>query len=284
MPKRGDGNEDDLRVRPRRSAHPLTKDNPFTGEHPLDTPPCAPFGTQTDLPPGIPPTPPGPPGPPGPPTPEPTFPAYDWTDLSGICPYGLDIRSTNRIILQILKGHFSDPNKIVIPSLKQYVYTTDPVTSKIRIVLNTAFNLAQNGLLPAIVVKRGLQKQQRLVIGDLSDKDLAMTEGITGYSRAWQGAHRIMVLGTADGQVEDLALEVNQLFTCLSPILRSDVPFLDFQVTDMSELGIIEDLGQTLGVAIEVIYTYEYGWRVVRNAPELRGVAFETAVTLDVQD
>ncbi len=278
MAKRNDGNEDDLRVRPRRDAHPLTKDNPFTGERPVGEGPCAEYGEQVDLPGGTPPEPPNPDTPVGP------WPQYDWTDIEGICEAGgLNTRSVNRIIMQILKLHFSDPAKITQQSLKQYVYTDNPVTSKIRIVMNTTFNLAQNGLLPAIVVKRGQQREQRLVIGDVANVD-DRAQGRIGYVRAWQGAHRLMLLGNADAQIEDLALEVAQLFTCLSPVLRYKVPFSDFQVTDISEVGIVEDLGQTLGVAIELIYSYEYGWTVLENAPELRGVAFEADVTLDVQD
>jgi hypothetical protein len=253
----------------------LAGDNPFTGAKPPGADACTPHGNQIDIvaPPVVPPvvdvTVPG------------GQPQYDWTSLAAICPGGLDIRSTTLIMMQILKAHFSNAANIVDPDLKQYVYTTDQATSKLRIVMNTALDLTQAGQLPALIVKRGAQKQQRAVMGDVADVD-GWKEGLTKYSRIWQGAHRILVMGQVDGQTEALAQEVNQLMTCVSPVLRYDVPFLDFQVSDMSELGIVEELGQTLAVAITCEYAYEYGWTVRRNAPNLRAVTFDVSATLAV--
>jgi hypothetical protein len=78
-----------------------------------------------------------------------------------------------------------------------------------------------------------------------------------------------MCLGTADGFVEELAYEVYDLFNAVSPVLRTELPLHDFQVSGMSEVGILEELGSTLGVAIDLTYAFEYSWTVEYRTPTL---------------
>ncbi len=278
MAKRNDGNEQDLRVRPALDAHPLTDNNPYDGET------CEDKGEQVDLPiPPVPPQPPVPPEPPGPPGPD-VNPSYDWSSLAGLCPGGFEGRSMDQLLSKILKAHFSDPDNIVNPTLKSYVYSPIPNQTKIRIVMNTNFDTTQAGLFPAIVIKRGQQKLSRIVMGDRAVTG-GWPEGILKYARMQQGSHKILAMATADGVTEDLANEIYNLLNCLTPVLMSiGLPLQDFQVTDLSELGIIEDLGQTFGVTTVVSYAYEYGWTVRYNGPTLRAVTFPSDVTLSVQD
>lgn len=275
MAKRNDGNEQDLRVRPELDAHPLTDNNPYDGQT------CEDKGEQVNLPvPPVPPDPPVPPEPPGPPGPD-VNPIYDWSSLAGLCPGGFENRSMDQLLSKILKAHFSNADNIVNPTLKSYIYNPVAALSKIRIVMNTNFDQAQAGLFPALVIKRGQQKLSRIVMGDRTGP-ISEPESILKYARMQQGAHKVMALATADGVTEDLANEVYNLLNCLTPVLMAQLPLHDFQVTDLSELGIVEDLGQTFGVVTVVSYAFEYGWAVRYNGPTLRAVTFPTDVTLNI--
>jgi hypothetical protein len=267
MSKSGDGNTQDLRARPELDSPSLDSDNPFTGEHPANKDPCVSgHGSQTDF------------------NLEVTNPAgstvlsYDWSDISSICPKGYDPNQITRLIVQILKNHFSDPDNIFYPNLKQYVYTNDANTG-IRIVLNSNWDANQTGKKPAIIIKRGEQKNIRAVIGDKGEL-LDPTQGETSYVRFFEGSHLVYCVGNVDGETEDLAQEVFSTFTCLSPILRSALPLHDFQVVSLGELGFLEDIGQTMAIPITVTYAYEYGWVVRTIAPPLRGVRLQASVTL----
>lgn len=272
MSKRNDGNEDDLRVRPFLDAKSLESDNPFTGAHPDDKDPCEDgHGEQVE----IPPTPPD--------NGDSEESNYDWSDSSLYCPQGFSKATLNKFFMRVLKNHFSNADNIFNEELKSFVYSPNPQESKIRIVMNTDFNTFDGARLPAIVVKRGRQRYQRIVMGDRGSGGEPITEGTQHYARAAQGTHRILTMAVQDGVTELLGDEVDFLFQCLSPVFRSSaIPFHDFQVTDCSELGFVEDLGNQLAVAIECVYVYEYGWTLRQVAPRLRGTNVDLDVTLRV--
>lgn len=251
-----DGNEQDLRVRPALTAHSLESDNPFSDTNQI----CETHGTQIDYEIIV-------PGDGDGNSSGGTTYTYDWSDTSLVCPEGFDLRTLDRFFLSVLKYHFSLSSRIVIPELRQYVYTDDH-NSKIRIVMNTVWDPTNEGSKPAIIVKRGVQQSQRQVIGDKGESD-SIIDNITSYAKFIHGSHRIMCIGGSDGQTEDLAKEVFFLFTCLSPIFRDILPFHDIQTAEIGELGVIEDTGHALAVPITVSYAYEYGWKIRTIAPTL---------------
>lgn len=253
MPRRNDGNEQDLRVRP--GGHSLDGDNPMTGARPEGADPCVDeHGTQEDFVVD---------------TPDGETRLYDWTDLTDICPKGFSPRLVNRFFVQVLKNHFSRPDCIASDSVRPYTYSTNPEESKIKIVMNTSFDSAQGATSPSLIVKRGRQRMQRVGIGDrqfITEED----ERYTTYTRFVQGSHRILCMGVTDGFTEELAFEVFSLMNAVSStITSSPIPFHDFQTSDMSENGILDDLGNALAIAIEVVYAYEYSWTLYRPAPTL---------------
>jgi hypothetical protein len=271
MPKRDDGNEQDVRIHP--TAEPIEGATEnlnvpigHTGEG------CT-QGTQTDL----------------------TGPAigatlptsdllvlYDWTSIQGICPKGFDIRSLDKLIFKLVSGHFASADTIINSSLKKYIYTNDPNTTKIRIAYNTRFAPASDERTPAIIIKRLAQAGNRIVIGDRSEeRDPSEIEnGIARYVRQVQGGHRLVAISTVDGEAEALAAECWEFLNCLSPILRRILPLHDFQVMNMGELGIMQDMGNLLGVPIDLAYIYEYAWTLTTQAPKISGIRLDAQVTL----
>jgi hypothetical protein len=223
-------------------------------------------GTQTDL--NAPVT--APTGPVGPGSPGYTQ-YHNLNDLHTLCQYGMSPSLTSAVLMTIVSNHFANPNLIMTENLQQYVYRTDS-TTKIRIVQNTHFDPTQAGLYPAIVFTRGEQVPSRITIGDdlgAIDKR-AQQLGISSYVRMITGSHTIMCTTEADGEAEDLALEVFDCLNFLSPALRLRNPFHDFQVTKLGVLGVLEDQGNIIAVPITVTYVYEYAWALQPLAPALK--------------
>jgi len=265
MPLRNDGNEQDLRVRPELNAPSLASDNPFTGEGREQPDFCEDgHGSQVDAPPII-------------TTPDGQF-TYNWLSTAEICPSGFSPKTTSLLFMRLLKNHFSNPDNIMDPLLKSYVYSEDPTLSKIRIVLNTNYS-SNVGQVPALVVKRLEQKMTRVVLDDFGDGGDPLM-GLPHFVRFVNGGHRVICTGQADGFMEALAFEVFSLLNCVSPVIRRALPMHDFQVLGMSEVGILEDLGQTFGITIDSTYIYEYGWLIENIAPVVHGA--RTDVTAQI--
>lgn len=266
MPKRNDGNEQDLRVRPSLDAKRLDTDNPYS-----DSGSCEEHGTQVDLP-------------EAPPcgtitatTPDGSI-DYDWRGLNRVCPDGFSARTLDQFFMALLKNHFSSSSRICKSNLQGLVYT-DSSDSAIAIQMNTNWDSTTYGSIPSIVVKRGQQKPMRITIGDRGSFSESVYDR-SRYVRMMQGVHSIMCIGGQDGVTEDLGLEVFDLFTCLSPVFREELPFHDFQTVILSELGIMEDTGAKLAVVVQCAYAYEYAWTLTRNAPELSSVLVDLDVKL----
>jgi hypothetical protein len=246
----------------------------MTGNHPPGADICEDgFGNQIDVPP--PPVPPGSSG-------EALEIKYDWSDIRGVCPAGFDNRAMDELFIKLLRNHFALASNITNPILKRYIYSDDPSISKIRIVMNTTFSGPNAGSFPAIIVKRLKQQSVRISMGDQGERG-ATLQGQYSYVRTIVGSHRLICAGVSDGVTEALATEVFEMMTCLSPVLRSILPLLDFEAVGMDEIGIIDELGNNLVVPVDVTYKYEWGWTVLDIAPELTAARVETTTTLSVQ-
>lgn len=232
-------------------------------------------GTQIDIPPE------------GPPPESDIFgdPAPDWVwrhnlgRIRTLCDVGLSPRMLSGVLMRMLKQHFADPDLILTPSLRQYVYNDDPLKSKIRIVKSTLFDPATAGQFPALVVKRLPLQSQRHSIGDrtvgvgANTRDEQM-RGITQHSRFITGAHRVFCIAEAEAESEDLAQEVFDFFSFLSPAVVSHLPFHDFAVIAMGEQGDLDD-ASAVGVPVDIAYAYEYAWIIQEIAPRLKTVGLE---------
>jgi hypothetical protein len=49
---------------------------------------------------------------------------------------------------------------------------------------------------------------------------------------------------------------------------------------NMGELGIMQDMGNLLGVPIDLAYIYEYAWTLTTQAPKISGIRLDAQVTL----
>jgi hypothetical protein len=268
MPLTNDGNERDVRIRP--DAAPIEgADQNLKGPIPVGNP-CATTGSQTDLPKSgysI-------------ETPSGSFEqTYDWANLAALCPRGLDMRTIETLIFQLLVSHFSDPARIINPELKDLIYTTNPLTTKIRIVLNTTYDLATATKLPAVILKRGEQKFARIGLNDRGERKFPTTSGIYPFVRNCEGTHVLMAVSSVPGETENIANELLDAFTCVSPVMRSQLPFADFEVVGVSELQVSDELGNRSVVAVQLLYKYELGWTMRYATPLVGAIDVRTLVT-----
>lgn len=270
MPLTNDGNERDVRLRPDVAPIPGA-DADLKGPIPPGTP-CDTNGVQTDLPPSgytI-------------QTPSSDFDqTYDWASLAKICPRGFDMRTIETLIFQIVVTHFSDPSRIINPELKDLVYSPNPITTKLRVVLNTTYDLATSTKLPAVIVKRGEQKFGRIGLNDRGERSFTTQSGVVPFVRRVDGLHQLIAASSVPGETENLANELVDAFTCVSPVLRSQLPLADFEVAGVSELQVSDELGNRSIVVVQLAYKYELGW-TLRYATPLVG-AIQVRTLVDVQ-
>ncbi len=176
----------------------------------------------------------------------------DLANLTNLCRAGMSPAVASSVLQAYLTDHFAN-------------HPMSPVNSPVRIATNTRFDPKQAGF-PAVIISRGEQASQRVVIGDRSvDRD-----GQPIYTRVERMSHRIFCIAEADGQAEDLALEVFDALTFASPVFRGQLPFLDFEVVKIGQLAALEGMGNRLGVTIEVSYVYETGWMTEQVGPRLK--------------
>jgi hypothetical protein len=189
--------------------------------------------------------------------------------LVDLCQWGLSGSIITGLLMKFLSNHFSSSSTIMMPTLQQYLWTPD-LSSKLRIANFTQFD-PQTGQLPALVVKRADQTSGRKVAGDRNQATSAeLAAGFSNFVRFIEGSHRIYVMSAADGEAEDLGDEVFDALTFLSPIFVELLPFHDFQVVSKGEIGVLDDLGNKLGIPITINYAYEYGWAVQPLAPRIK--------------
>ena len=193
-----------------------------------------------------------------------------------LCSLGLSPRMLSGVVMRLLKNHFSDPDLILTPNLKQYVFNeADALVSKIRIVKSVHFDPKTAGQSPALIVKRGGLQSTRHSMADRAGATRGRQatddmRGISHHSRFITGGHRIFCVAESDGESEDLAQEVFDVLSFLSPAVIERLPFHDFQVTGLAEQGALTETATQVGVAVDLTYTYEYAWSLQALAPRLK--------------
>jgi hypothetical protein len=201
---------------------------------------------------------------------------HNFDRIRELCSVGLSPRMLSGVIMRLLKNHFSDPALILTPNLRQYIYSDDALKSRIRIVKSANFDATTAGQYPALIVRRLPLQSQRHSMGDRTDtfgniQDEQM-RGIQRHSRFITGAHRIFCLAENEAESEDLAQEVFDLLSFLSPAVVGYLPFHDFAVTAMGDQGVLDDT-PAIGVAVDVTYAYEFAWTLQALAPRLKTIS-----------
>ena len=189
---------------------------------------------------------------------------YAWWDSTGVCPNGLDARAVDRIVMKLVVSHFINAANIASPFLLAAgcVYNENPSLSGLRIVPFSLWDAATANKKPSVVIKRGQQTVQRLAIGDKASRNTDTGSNTYAYTRLVMGEHYLICSSQENGEIEELAVEVFNMITGYSPIVRSLLPFVDFAVTGLSPMQAGDELGTSFTAAVKIEYKYELGWTV----------------------
>jgi hypothetical protein len=133
--------------------------------------------------------------------------------------------------------------------------------------LNTSFDIAAAGKLPSVIVKRGEQKFTRIGLNDRGDMQYPSQLGKRSFVRTGEGIHQVLAVSAVPGEAEGLAIELTEMFNAISPVLREELPFVDFEVAGVSALQLSDELGNQSVVAVQLAYKYEYGWALQYVTP-----------------
>ena len=201
-------------------------------------------------------------------------------EISTLCQVGMTPRVITGLLIRTLKNHFGDASLIMDPKLQQYVWNQDASKSKIRIIPNAQFDAKAAGQFPAVIVARGDLASKRLVMDDriqFRDENSARNgAGIKKYVRFHTTSFVITTISEALGEAEDLASEIFDTLSYLSPVMTERLPFHDFQVVGMGAVGALSDVATQLAVPIQLTTTYEYAWTLEPLAPRLKTLSIPT--------
>ena len=196
--------------------------------------------------------------------------------ISTLCTAGLTPRVISGLLIRLLQNHFSSADLIMDPKLQQYLWTQNSLTSKIRIIPNANFDPKSAGQYPAVIVGRGALESKRFVMNDrtqLASGDAeAQMKGYARYTRFHHVSFTITVISEALGEADDLATEVFDTLTYLSPVMTEKLPFHDFQVVGLGAIGALSDVGTLLAVPIQLTMVYESAWALQPLAPRLKTI------------
>jgi len=189
-------------------------------------------------------------------------------DMSSVCSTGLLPHVLTGVLLQVLRHHFSEPTSIVQSPLKSYVWTPEANVSRISIeaVYNwTPQNIQQR---PAVVVKRGQLKTNKVSIGNIMHG--APTE--EGYAEErmvvnFKGNHQLFCAARTGSEAELLGAEVAYELLEFSQIIRQQFNFSSFELFEIGQVHRLQESHEHFAVPITVAYQYSHGWVVLRESP-----------------
>ena len=171
----------------------------------------------------------------------------------------------------VLINHFIEPDHIEDPSIRDAIWTDGPGTGiLIESVYRWRSLLAEKR--PAILLKRNAFRNVRRVIGDRVGQD---EEGNPRYETYWVGSHTLFCIHGSGAGAEVLATETQRELTQFTPALRDSLGLLRLQVTDIGEIGELEEATENFVVPITVAWGYNEIWTLRPEALKLSGFQFE---------
>jgi len=202
---------------------------------------------------------------------------YTYDELVNLCNrLGMSPEMIDGVLVQLMVQHFSYPDHYLYPALTDVYWAPTSDERTLNIYIFTTWQGPQEVISPAIIYNNLGQKPQRIAIGDQFYQS-SERPGVEGFARQYHGAHRLMCIGQTDGQAELMASELSEWLTMFSPWLVKNLPFYDFQVGPREQPRLYSELGDKVGVAFTVSYSYLWAWEMVPAGPPLK------SVTLNVQ-
>jgi hypothetical protein len=198
---------------------------------------------------------------------------------------------TNRFVflteafLEILRRHFSDVDKRVVPESKYVLYTGEtpctaddpdsdsPAPSNMNIGSAWSTNADLSSIRPSITVKRG--NVSNAPTGAIAGRYLngADKNGIVHgerFATTFAGEHEITIIALSAAEAEILAWEIFLFLVQFSSVIVKDYMLEKFMVTGISAVntsGASGSQGQEYIVKIPISWVMSSVWAIVLDAP-----------------
>ncbi len=211
------------------------------------------------------------------------------SDLCGLMPRRLLVTG---ILTQWLRYHFTYPDNIENPFLKEALWDAELSETKIMIDSVFKFNAAATEFRPGIFIKPGPWKilrygiDDRKMVGTRRTDECSDRHRVTNYNAMVQGSHTVFCVAGESGEVEILAAEVYRELMSFGPIARRKFNFLRFVVSDIGEPSLIEEATENFVVPIIVSYGASESWRICPPCcmDDSFGVNLWKSVDIDITD
>lgn len=231
------------------------------------------------------------PTPPDPPDPDQRPTLIDLDEYSSLCSTGHTPLIITGAYLRFMQEHFSDPNKVENPELRDNIFVAEPDdttegTYPTGILIDPIYkwNPRRFSKRLAIYIARNEINIQRLGINDGmtvglgkdADGNLKTYEG-DKHEVGVLGSHTFFCIGRTGAEAEILASEVFREVQHFAPVLRRDLKLHRLVIAGYTGLNQLEEYDQHFVVAISIGWAYIEAWRLVPLAPWLK--TFSVGVT-----
>lgn len=190
---------------------------------------------------------------------------------SELCKRALSPPLLDAFFHRLIADHFSSTDLLRTDVAKSFV-------GKVR-VAPFGEATADSETLPAVVYRFMGVASQRIAIGDRAESNRPTQQdamvGLTSHVRILSGSHTLYVSGNTVGEAQVLAFELFEMLTTLSPAIYSRLPFMDFQVAQLSAAEPRDELGNNVACSLTVNYQYGYAWLLHDVGPRLKVVTTE---------
>lgn len=203
--------------------------------------------------------------------------------VSSLCSYGMRPHVMTGFLRQLLIGHFSDPQNIEDARVRRHIkdvggwksVDVDLNPGGILIESITRWTPAAADKRPSILIKRNDWSWTQQVIGDRVIEN--HYTGEVSYSGFWQGSHTLFCLSQYGAETEFLATEVVKFLILFSPVIREQMNFFKFYVSQVGGVGEVQEVTQGYAVPVTVTYVAEESWSVQPLVPRLKRIVFKAS-------
>lgn len=167
---------------------------------------------------------------------------------------GLQPQLIKGLFMTVLADHFSDARYIHNEPLRKYRWLPNN-EGDIKIIVAEDFTSDETIEQPlTIVVKRHDHQFQPLGIGGRG------AETVEGRAIHYMvaGAHTFIATGGNGAEAELLGQELGRMWTNETIRMVEELFFHSFFMHKIGSLGLIEELGNAVGVPVSVVYTFEW--------------------------
>lgn len=211
----------------------------------------------------------------------------DLDEWSSLCSTGHTPNIITGAILRFLQEHFSREENIENAALKEKVFkpqpddtTEGPVATGILIDPIYKWNPQNFSKRLAIYIKRNGMRIERYGINDGLTTGLGVDKdgNLKTYEGDYHvvgglGSHSIFCIGRSGAEAEVLGSEVFREVQHFAPVLRRDLKVKKLAVTEVTEIQQLQEYDQHFVVAVVLAWGYFEKWRLVPEAPWLKGFA-----------